>query len=132
MGSRAVIVICRDEEIARKRFGVVNDGYGACFTRTGRRFFNEAGLEAALLDRVRAALTGANFWAEFQSDWFCLDCELMPWSAKAQELLKQQYAAVGAAGRAALGEAARILEPLRDGASDAVQLFDALSNARSL
>jgi protein phosphatase len=124
MGSRAVVVICRDEETARKRFGIVDDGYGACFTRTGRRFFNEPVLEAALVDRIRAALTGANFWAEFQSDWFCFDCELMPWSAKAQELVKQQYAAVGAAGRAALAEAARIIAPLRDRTADAGKLFD--------
>ncbi|HEY3747120.1 MAG TPA: polynucleotide kinase-phosphatase [Gemmatimonadaceae bacterium] len=124
MGSRAVVVICRDEEIARKRFGIVNDGYGACFTRTGRRFFTESVLEAALLDRIRAALTGANLWAEFQSDWFCLDCEVMPWSAKAQELVRQQYAAVGAAGRVALKQAAQVIAPLRDGAPEAGELFD--------
>ncbi|HVF71397.1 MAG TPA: polynucleotide kinase-phosphatase [Chthoniobacterales bacterium] len=124
MGSRAVVVICRDAETARKRFGIVDEGFGACFTRTGRRFFNEPALEAALLDRIRAALTGANFWAEFESDWFCLDSELMPWSAKAQELVKQQYAAVGAAGRASLEAAGRIIEPLRDRARDAGELFD--------
>jgi protein phosphatase len=39
-----------------------------------------------------------------------LDCELMPWSAKAQELLRQQYAAVGSSARAALGEATSLLE----------------------
>jgi protein phosphatase len=39
----------------------------------------------------------------------CLDCELMPWSAKAQELLRQQYAAVGAASRAALSRVAPAL-----------------------
>jgi protein phosphatase len=122
MGSRAVVVICRDEAIARKRFGIVDDGFGACFTRTGRRFFNEPNLEAALLDRIRAALNAADFWTEFHSDWFCLDCELMPWSAKAQELLKQQYAAVGAAGRASLREAARTIEPLQSGVAGA--LFD--------
>ena len=32
----------------------------------------------------------------------CLDCELMPWSSKAQELLRQQYAPVGNAGIQAL------------------------------
>jgi protein phosphatase len=41
-------------------------------------------------------------WETLQSGWVCLDTELMPWSAKAQELLRQQYAAVGAAGRAML------------------------------
>jgi len=124
MGSRAVVVICRDEETARKRFGIVDDGFGACYTRTGRRFFNEVNLEAALLDRVRAGLTAANSWAEFESDWFCLDAELMPWSAKAQELLKQQYAAVGASGRASLRDAANVLEPMRDRAPEATVLFN--------
>ena len=38
-------------------------------------------------------------WEELKTDWVCLDCELMPWSAKAQELLQQQYAPTGAAAR---------------------------------
>ena len=46
---------------------------------------------------VRDALTAANFWDEFATNWVCLDCELMPWSAKAQALLRSQYAAVGSA-----------------------------------
>ena len=43
-------------------------------------------------------------------DWACLDCELMPWSAKAQELITSQYAAVGAAAGIALPEAIGALE----------------------
>jgi protein phosphatase len=101
MGSRAVVVVCRDEEAARQRFGVEGET-GIVVTRTGRRFFNDESLESGLLDRVRAALSAAHFWNEFNTNWAVLDCELMPWSAKAQELLKSQYAAVGAAARAAL------------------------------
>src|SRR5262249_14853988 len=37
MGSRAVVIACRDEEAARRRFGVVGQGAGVCYTRTGRR-----------------------------------------------------------------------------------------------
>jgi protein phosphatase len=102
MGSRAVVIVCQDEQAARQRFGVTEGDIGIVYTRTGRRFFNEAALEAQFLARVRSALSAANFWSEFDTTWACLDCELMPWSAKAQELLKTQYAAVGAAGRAAL------------------------------
>ena len=101
MGSRAVVVICRDDEATRKRFGIEGEA-GIVITRTGRQFFNDAEVELALLDRVRTALTAANFWDEFDTTWAVLDCELMPWSAKAQELLKSQYAAVGAAANAAL------------------------------
>lgn len=86
------------------------DKAGIVYTRTGRRFFNDAELESTFLDRLRAAMTASGFWDEFQTSWACLDCELMPWSAKAQELLRSQYAAVGSAGRASLPEAIGVLE----------------------
>lgn len=110
MGSRAVVIVCRSEEAAAKRFGIVGDGAGICYTRTGRRFFEDAGLEAGMLARVRFALDAAGFWDEFKTDWVCLDTELMPWSVKAQGLLKDQYAAVGAAANAALGDVVATLE----------------------
>lgn len=110
MGSRAVVVVCRDADAARRRFGVTTGEGGIVYTRTGRRFFNDAALERGLLERLREALSRANFWEEFASDWFCLDCELMPWSAKAQELLQNQYAAVGAAASTSLHSAVAALE----------------------
>jgi protein phosphatase len=110
MGSRAVVIVCRDEEAARKRFGVVDEGFGVCFTRTGRRFFDDAVVEGGFLERVREAVTRAGFWDEFQTDWVCLDCELMPWSAKAQALLKEQYAPVGVSAGAMLGDAVELLK----------------------
>lgn len=110
MGSRAVVIVCKDESVAQKRFGVIDEDIGICYTRTGRRFFTDASLDQAFLARVRSALTAANLWEELNSDWVCLDCELMPWSAKAQELLRQQYAPTGAAARAALPQAIANLE----------------------
>jgi protein phosphatase len=102
MGSRAVVVVCRDLETARKRFGVIDGKVGVCYTRTGRSFFPDVEDEAKFIARIQTALSKAGFWEEFGSDWFCLDCELMPWSAKARELIQRQYAAVGAAGIASL------------------------------
>lgn len=102
MGSRAVVVVCRDNDTARKRFGILEQEIGVCYTRTGRRFFNDSLLECQLLERVRNAVERAGIWESLKTDWICLDCELMPWSAKAQELLRQQYAPTGAAARAAL------------------------------
>src|SRR5580693_5043056 len=54
MGSRAVVIACRDEQAARERFGVTEGDCGVVYTRTGRRFFNEPGLEREFLDRLRA------------------------------------------------------------------------------
>ncbi|MFC5862507.1 polynucleotide kinase-phosphatase [Acidicapsa dinghuensis] len=98
MGSRAVVVVCKDESVSLKRFGVVEPSLGVVYTRTGRRFFEDAALEKAFLERVRDAASGADLWNRLGTDWLCLDCELMPWSAKAQELLQKQYAPVGNAG----------------------------------
>ncbi|GCE06681.1 polynucleotide kinase-phosphatase [Dictyobacter aurantiacus] len=102
MGSRAIVVLCRDEQVARQRFGVIDEGIGICYTRTGRHFFDDHQLEAALLGRVQAALSASGFWERLETDWVCLDCELLPWSVKAQSLVLKQYAAVGSASRHAL------------------------------
>ena len=133
MGSRAVVVVCQDEQAAKERFGVLEGEIGIVYTRTGRRFFNEPTLETQFLDRVRSALTAANLWAELDTKWVCLDCELMPWSAKAQELLKTQYAAVGAAGQASLPRAVASLEQaaVRLGGEDRSNIEQAMSECRS-
>src|SRR4051812_10125604 len=110
MGSRAVVVACRDKGAARERFGVATGELGIVVTRTGRRFFNDPDLERRFLDRVRSALDAADLWSKLETSWACLDCELMPWSAKAQELLRSQYAAVGSAGSSALPRAVSALQ----------------------
>lgn len=109
MGSRAIVVICRDNATARKRFGVNTDEIGACYTRTGRSFFNDKPLEQAFLGRISDAITRLGWWEKDNTEWYCLDCELMPWSAKAQGLLEQQYAPVGAAALVVLSETDRLL-----------------------
>lgn len=98
MGSRAVAVVCRDPAVAISRFGLKQERRGVIYTRTGRPFFTDEKLEQALLERLALAMERSGIWTELASEWLCLDCELMPWSAKAMELLQSQYAAVGAAG----------------------------------
>ena len=122
MGSRAVVVVCRDEDAARRRFGVVEDVAGICYTRTGRRFFEDRAVEAEFIARIQKAMD--SLWDEFETDWVCLDCELMPWSAKAQELLRQQYAAVGAAARASLADTIAALERATQNNGDLTPLLD--------
>ena len=47
-------------------------------------------------------MQASGLWDELASDWIALDAELLPWSAKAGDLLRQQYAPTGAAGTHAL------------------------------
>ncbi|WP_432137769.1 MULTISPECIES: polynucleotide kinase-phosphatase [unclassified Streptomyces] len=140
MGSRAVALVCRDADAARKRFGV--DGpTGSLYTRTGRPFFDDRAMTEAVLGRLRTAVDEAGLWTELAAsgsasgtvDWLLLDAELMPWSLKASGLLRSQYAAVGAAsgavfpgvlaaleGAAARGvDVAELLGRQRERASDA-------------
>jgi PNKP adenylyltransferase domain, ligase domain len=68
MGWQAVVIVCRDEDAARRRFGVVGEGIGICYTRTGRRFFDDVKIEKEFLERVRDGVGGAGFWQQFQTD----------------------------------------------------------------
>src|SRR3954452_86937 len=128
MGSRAVVIVFRDEDAARRRFGVVGEGFGTVYTRTGRPFFNDEAIEGEFLSRVRGALDRAGTWERFRTDWVCLDCELMPWSAKAQELLRRQYAAVGAASRAGLE---RVTGALAEAAGRGLEVGELLESAEA-
>jgi protein phosphatase len=85
---------------------------GAAWTRTGRPFF-PAALTASLVDQVRAAAEKAGLFDELGTSWLLLDAELLPWNVKAGQLLRDQYAAVGAAARASLPVAVAVLEQAR-------------------
>ncbi|MFF8945244.1 polynucleotide kinase-phosphatase [Streptomyces sp. NPDC014864] len=131
MGSRAVALVCRDEETARRRFGA--DGVtGSLYTRTGRPFFDDRAVAEEILARLRTAVTEAGLWEELApsdvapgaGDWLLLDAELMPWSLKAAGLLRTQYAAVGAASGAVFPDA---LAALRGAAERGVDVTDLLA-----
>ncbi|RRR73971.1 polynucleotide kinase-phosphatase [Streptomyces sp. RP5T] len=126
MGSRAVALVCRDAETARRRFGV--DGpTGSLYTRTGRPFFDDESVTETILDRLRTAIGEAGLWDELATDWLLLDAELMPWSLKAAGLLRSQYAAVGAASGAVFPGA---LAVLRGAADRGVDVSDLLARQR--
>ncbi|ONI69964.1 polynucleotide kinase-phosphatase [Kribbella sp. ALI-6-A] len=106
MGSRAVVLVTRDDDVALQRFGLA--GRGAVHTRTGRSFFGPE-LTGELLLRLREVVDAAGLFDELETSWLLLDAELLPWSAKAGDLLRDQYAAVGAAARTSLPAATSAL-----------------------
>ena len=124
MGSRAVVVVGRDADAVKRRFGVTGDGIGACYTRTGRRFFGDRALESEFIERVHRGISDAGFWDELKTEWVVLDSEIMPWSLKAQKLLSEQYSAVGAAARTSLTVAGSLL---RQTAARGINAADALA-----
>lgn len=111
MGSRAVIVVCKEDHVAQRRFGLqAPHGGGAVATRTGRPFFTGREIESQVLSSFRDALTKSALWEELATDWLIFDAEILPWSLKAEDLLRRQYAAVGAAGIQALNAEMASLE----------------------
>ena len=118
MGSRAVAVLTRDTDTAARRFGVADGSTGVVYTRTGRAFFPGT----ALVERLGAAV--APLFDELDTGWLALDCELLPWSAKALGLVKDQYASVGAAAHAVLPAAADLLATAAARGLDVAALVD--------
>jgi protein phosphatase len=113
MGSRAVLLVCRSPQVAQARFGVPEpETFGVAWTRTGRPFFAPE-LMTPLLAQLSAAAEAAGLFAELDTSWLLLDAEVLPWNVKAGQLLRDQYAAVGAAARASLPAAVSVLERAR-------------------
>ncbi len=134
MGSRAVVLVCRDEAAARERFGAAAGVSGAVCTRTGRPFFDDPAVTEQVLKSVREAVESAGLWEELADPaatgaghWLLLDAELLPWSLKAAGLLRGQYAAVGAASGAAFPGA---LDALEAAAARGVEVPDLLARQR--
>jgi protein phosphatase len=128
MGSRAVALVCRDAAVAQRRFGAAPSGQagtpaGAIWTRTGRPFFGPA-LTEELLARLRGAAEKAGLFDELDTGWLAFDAELLPWSAKAEELLRSQYAAVGAAASRVLPTAVEALEQAAASGLDVAALLE--------
>ena len=132
MGSRAVVMVGQDAAATDRCFGIAGEGVGACYTRTGRRFFDDRTLEAQFLGRIRTGLGDAGLRAELGTDWVVLDSELMPWSLKAQALLREQYASVGAAARTSHTAAASLLRQANDRGIDAGDAFVKVEERLSL
>jgi len=91
MGSRALLVVTKNATVAAQRFGVEDGKSGVVYTRTGKAYFNDDDIEAAVIDRLNKAFESSGLWDELETDWALLDAELMPWSAKAQSMINNQY-----------------------------------------
>ncbi|WP_326617891.1 polynucleotide kinase-phosphatase [Streptomyces decoyicus] len=139
MGSRAVVLVCRDETVAEELphgaegrgggapVGLPKGASGALYTRTGRPFFDDPETAERILRRVRDCAEEAGLWAELETDWLLLDAELMPWSLKATGLLRKQYAAVGAASGAVFPD---VLGALEAAAARGVEVSPLLTRQR--
>ena len=127
MGSRAVALVCRDARAAESRFGAPGGASGAVWTRTGRSFF-APDVTDLLVDRLRQACQRAGLFEDLATSFVLLDAEVLPWSAKAGELVRHQYAAVGAAARTALPVAVTALE---QAAASGLDVADLLERTRS-
>ncbi len=127
-------VICQEKHMGSRAVVYLRPGDGAVYTRTGRSFFGPD-LTAELLGRVRAAFRRAGLDQELGSGWLLLDAELLPWSAKAGQLLREQYAPVGAAALMALPAAVSALRSASARGLDVGALLERtgsrLANARA-
>ena len=91
MGSRAVLLLFKDVEIAKQTVG--SEILGVIYTRTGRRFFDKV-TEKEVLHKLNEELKNKGYFEKYETDYVLLDAEIMPWNLKAKELISNQYAHV--------------------------------------
>ena len=115
MGSRAVVVVCRDEAAARRRFGDRRRGSGVVFTRTGRPFFADGLREATLpLEAPRRDRGDGPVGRARRPTGSCSTRSSCRGRSRPRSCCAPQYASVGAAATASRRTAE--LDALRDGA----------------
>jgi polynucleotide kinase-phosphatase len=120
-------VVCEEKHMGSRAVALVRrDGTGALYTRTGRAFFGES-LNRAALARLSRAVSAAGLFAELATEWVLLDAEILPWSAKAFGLIADQFASVGAAGRAALPAVLDVLDAAAGRGLDVAALRDRMA-----
>jgi protein phosphatase len=105
-----VVVLCRDNGVPQRRFGYDRPCLGMIYSRTAQRVFPDAQWEHTLLATLADAAEKCGLWQTINSDWMCLEGDLLPWSLLSQSYLKAQGAAVGAAGTVALTSALALLD----------------------
>lgn len=121
MGSRAVVVVTRDDDAARLGFGVYDGGLGTIYTRTGRPFFEPA-TTAAVLARIRAA--AQDVFDDLGCRRLILDTELLPWNIKGEGLIRDHFASVPAAAEP---ELALLTSELRDAAERGLDVAEQIA-----
>ena len=124
MGSRAVALVARDPA----RFDAPDGWLGVVHTRTGRPFFDDPVDEQRLLSGLEAALESSGVWSELATDWVLLDGELLPWSLKAGDLIRDLYASVGAAGITATSAGVGLLATAARRGLDVGELTDRIQH----
>lgn len=119
MGSRAVIFIAKNNEIAKEMIN--SDSLGYVATRTGRPFF-EAQQQQQMVKKIHEELVAKNYFEQFNTDFVLMDAEILPWNLKAHHLIDQQYETVA---ENALMDRHKMIEKLR--ATDDVDVTDWLA-----
>lgn len=122
MGSRAVVLVARDAA----RFDAPDGWRGVVHTRTGRPFLPRE-LERTLLAEIEEAAGRAGLFDELDTSWLLIDGELLPWSLKAEDLIRDLYASTAAAATAALPPA---VAALQDAAASGVEVRELLARTR--
>lgn len=88
MGSRGILLIFKNEEEAFNYTGISN--LGAIYSRSGKRFFKKD-IEEQILTGIQSSLKRTDYFDKYETDFVLLDCEIMPWNLKAQDLINKQY-----------------------------------------
>jgi hypothetical protein len=92
MGSRGILVLFKNKEIAKEYIG--RETLGTIYSRTGRAFFQKE-LQEQVISSLNEDLVKNAYFERHNTDFVLLDAEILPWNLKAKDLVLNQYAHVG-------------------------------------
>lgn len=104
-GTPVVLVLCRDAEVAARRFGVRDGSIGCLYTGPARPYLRDAGRMDALLRELAEKLEFSGLWDSLHTDWLCLEGVASPLSEAAPTFDGEVLAPVTATGLPALAQA---------------------------
>ncbi len=110
VGTRVVVVLCRNDAVAQKRFHFVGDSLGTVYTRTGRPFFKEKDENQHLIQKLVKGMELAEVWDTLKTDWLCFEAIISPLSQFAIDFESEIYSPVVGAGHDFLNLASEKLQ----------------------
>lgn len=112
-GNRVVVIITKEEQIATQRFGIKNGGIGTVYTAKGQPYFDSNAEEQRFLLRLRDAVDHAELWTALNSDWICMEADMLPALPQAEPLAKEVFSTTGTIAASSLDRVANAISRAR-------------------
>lgn len=126
-GHRSVLVVCKNEKAAERRFGIRDGSLGTVYVKNGQPFFPQAADEDNFVAGVRKVLEADQFWERHGTDWACFDGEMRQWLPQRNKRIDESLRVMSQVASevcAAIGEVALLVPAWHEWATWRVNVIE--------